>query len=89
MNTDRITFREFEALLLRLGFAHSKPRGDHRYYRHDASDTVILLPDYAPDDLVRPHHAIAIRRLLDEKGLLESVEYDRVVARSYPTQVTA
>ena len=89
MNTETAIFRDFDTLLTRIGFVYYQPSGNHRYYRHEGSDTVIILPEYAPDDRVSPHHLIGIRRLLDEKDLLAAADFDRALAGSSPDRARA
>lgn len=75
-----ITFAEFAAFLLRLGFADIPTKGGQKLFEQ-GEDTWILLPSYYTDDTpVRPVHLQAARRLLDERGIIEAADFDQWVS---------
>ena len=70
--------------MLRLGFIRKSTEGTQMLYQHSEKDTWILLPPYELEDEVRPVHLVAARRLLDERGLIEAEEFDRLIADASP-----
>jgi len=65
------------SLLEHLGFQDESVEGSHHAFRHSASETVILLADLKPDDLVRVEDLISIRQNLDSKGLMDARAFER------------
>ena len=51
----------------------------HLGFRHESSDTTIMLPLYKGNESVAPRHLGPVRTLLDGKGLLSSNEFDRIL----------
>lgn len=81
---NNVCFADFERLLLKVGFHRAPTVGPQMFYKYFDSDTWILLPFYAPDAKVRLIHLVAARRLLDERGLLEESDFDRLLADAAP-----
>jgi hypothetical protein len=81
VDTDRITYRQLDNLLVQLGFstAHIEPKWLR--YQHPASNTMIVLPEKDPDELVRITDAVSARRHLVEKGLISSEDLDAILSR--------
>jgi predicted RNA binding protein YcfA (HicA-like mRNA interferase family) len=48
-----VSFREMDALLLRLGFERVRQKGSHVFYRHPDGRTTTL-PNHPGRDLARP-----------------------------------
>lgn len=80
MTEPRIRFSKLRALLLELGFRETVVPDSHIGFRHELSDTTIMLPIYKGDDLLLPRHIVPVRTLLDGKGLLEGDEFDQMLA---------
>jgi hypothetical protein len=82
MSNPRVSFAQLRRWLLDLGFEERlRPEGPVSF-RHAASDTVLLLPRYAPEETVAPHHLAGVRVMLDGKGLLEGNDFDKWVAEA-------
>jgi predicted RNA binding protein YcfA (HicA-like mRNA interferase family) len=73
---DNIIFADLEKLLLRLGFVNCPSTGTQRVFQHADSETVIVLPAYETDELVRPIHLVGMRKILVENGLITSAAFD-------------
>jgi hypothetical protein len=80
MTEPRIRFSKLRQLLLDLEFTETVVPGSHIGFRHDPSDTTIMLPCYKGNEIVAPRHQAPIRTLLDGKGLLSGEEFDRILA---------
>ena len=89
MGTDRFTYRQFDELLLSLGFTRQHVAPKWRRYDHAASDTMIAVVEKGPDELVRITDAVAARLLLVEKGLISEQELQDRLGRSVAAQPTA
>ena len=81
-----IRFSQLRQLLLDLEFAETVVPESHVAYRHEPSDTVILLPLYKANELVAPRHYVPVRTLLDAKQLLDGAEFDRLLPSSLAKQ---
>jgi hypothetical protein len=86
--TDRITYQQFDELLLSLGFTRQHVAPKWRRYDHAASDTMIAVVEKGPDELVRSTDAIAARLLLMEKGLISEQEFQERLTRSVAARPT-
>ena len=62
MTPDRMTYRQLDDLLSRLGFTRQRVEPKWLRYEHPASDTVIILVDKKPSEPVRVSSPIARRR---------------------------
>jgi hypothetical protein len=82
VTTNRFTYRQFDQLLLSLGFTRQHVAPKWRRYDHPASDTMIAVVEKGPDELVRSTDAVAARLLLAEKGLISEKEFIRRLERS-------
>ncbi len=80
-----ITFGEIESLLIRLGFTRIATAGDHQPFRHEVTDTLIVLPGGSADRELDGIHRAVVRRMLDEKGVLDGEAFDTMVAQSMAT----
>jgi predicted RNA binding protein YcfA (HicA-like mRNA interferase family) len=80
---EEVTYGQLSQVLLDLGFIeHTVPKS-HAGYRHEESETVILLAPHASEDIARPLDVRYVRRVLNETGLLDAQEFDRRLAESY------
>jgi hypothetical protein len=82
MSEPRIRFSKLRHLLLALEFTETVVPESHVGFRHESSDTTIMLPTYKGNEVVAPRHLVPIRTLLDGKGLLEGAAFDRMLACS-------
>jgi hypothetical protein len=79
MSEPRIRFAKLRQLLQGLKFLEINVPDSHIGFRHESSDTTIMLPNYKGSEIVAPRHLVPVRTLLDGKGLLESKEFDRIL----------
>jgi hypothetical protein len=76
------TFGELRLVLLGLGFQESRFPSRVRF-ENAKTDTIVLLRPYESDDEVDPAALGAVRRLLDEKGVIGREEFNTLLqARS-------
>ena len=80
MSKPKMTFAKLRKLLLGLGFTMTVTPTSHRFFAHEASGAEIILPNYRSNRIVLPHHLIAVRIMLDAKGLMEADDFDDLVA---------
>jgi hypothetical protein len=67
-------------MLLDMGFTESVVPKSHGFFAHQPSGEEVALPIYRFNRFVLPHHLVAIRTMLDAKGLMEADEFDEAVA---------
>jgi predicted RNA binding protein YcfA (HicA-like mRNA interferase family) len=74
-----ISFRQLQAILLKLGFEKVPTRGQHLVYIHRDTGTRIILP---PSRLksVPPVYVRAVGKELDDHGIMTSEEFFHLVA---------
>jgi hypothetical protein len=77
-----LKFSSLRHLLLDLGFKESHINKPFIGFRHDGSDTVIMLPTFRSNSWVYAHHLAYVRIMLDAKGLMDAEDFDRLVATS-------
>lgn len=75
-----ITFAQLQELLLDLGFAETVVPKSFAGFRHDASGAEIFLPIYKPTQIVAPRYLVAVRIMLDGKGLMDGDDFDEFTA---------
>ncbi|MBY0526548.1 MAG: DUF58 domain-containing protein [Gemmataceae bacterium] len=76
MMTKSIPYAELRQLLKNLGFQTEPFRGKFIRFVH-SPDTVFVFRPYQPGDPVRSIDLIAVRKLLDERGLMDADAFDR------------
>jgi predicted RNA binding protein YcfA (HicA-like mRNA interferase family) len=81
MSEPRIQFSRLRQLLADAGFREVTISAAHVGFQHDASETLIVLPEYGPNANVAPHHLAQVRVTLDAKGLVETREFERRLAQ--------
>jgi hypothetical protein len=79
---ERITYAQLSEILFDLGFVQHTVPDSHCDFRHAGTNTIILLAPHLPEDSVTPLDVKYVRRVLDEKGLLEAKDFDRRIAES-------
>ncbi len=62
-----ITFREFERLLLALGFKHDRTSGSHRIYVHPRATRPLSVQPRGKD--AKPYQVRQLRAMIEEFGL--------------------
>jgi hypothetical protein len=80
MSRPAIPFSNLRRLLAELEFTEVVVPKSHVGFFHADSRTEIFLPIYRSNQGVAPRHLVAVRAMLDAKGLLDEDEFDRVVA---------
>ena len=65
-----IKFVELEQLLLSIGFVEVPTTGSHKVYEYSPLGTLVVLPGYEQQANVRTMHLVAVRKILDENGLM-------------------
>lgn len=66
-----IKFAELEKLLLSIGFVEVPTTGSHKVYEYPVLGTLVVLPGYEQQANVRTMHLVAVRKILDENGLMD------------------
>jgi hypothetical protein len=79
MSEPSFKFSSLSQMLRDLGFEEAAVTKPFIGFRHDASDTLIVLPSYRKNARVARHHLAQVRVMLDAKGLLAEDEFDRIV----------
>lgn len=74
-----VTFGDLERLLTRSGFALSRSADTHRLYRHQGSDAIVVLPGVAATHGASPAHVAAVRRILRDRGLMDSEAFEELL----------
>lgn len=80
---EEITYGDLFEILVDAGFEDRTAPGSHTEYWHEASDTLVLLAPHKPDEAVRAIDIKYVRRVLNERGLLDGKDFDRRVAEAY------
>jgi predicted RNA binding protein YcfA (HicA-like mRNA interferase family) len=81
-----ITYGNLSRILMDLGFAKHDIPGSHVGYEHSGSGTIILLAAHTSKQMARMIDVKYVRRVLDEKGLLDGKEFDRRITDTYSSQ---
>ena len=76
-----VRFAELRQLLLELRFKQETLESGHFQFGHAQSDTAFLFRPYQPEDFVIEVHYRMVRRILDERGLMNADEFDRVLTK--------
>jgi hypothetical protein len=77
----KVTFAQLRKLLETMGF-HGTTHPTHLAFEHSPSNTVFLFRTYRAADPVSPANLAAVRRMLDERGLMEADRFDKVWKKS-------
>ena len=86
IQADKMTYRQLDQILTRLGFTRHRVEPKWLRYDHEESDTMIALVEKKPGELVRPTDAISARIHLVAKGLASEEEIDRWLNRKTPAK---
>ncbi len=71
MKNAAVSFAALQRVLEGLGFVRKKVGGPQVVFEHAPSDTWFLFRVYKPRDKVTAGDLIGVRKILDERGLLE------------------
>ncbi|MBL8797962.1 MAG: type II toxin-antitoxin system HicA family toxin [Planctomycetia bacterium] len=77
-----ISFAELRAFLHDMGFVEDTVRGEFLRFQHHPSDTRFIFRAYRPTDRVNPGDLVAVRRFLDERGLMDPAEFERFLSKT-------
>jgi hypothetical protein len=75
----QVTLAALQQILLGLGFTMRRVPGSRIWFDHADSNSRILLPPFADDELVDLGNLVGIRRLLDERGLMDRDRFDELL----------
>ena len=75
-----VTYKALTSFLQEHGFELHRVEGSHHLFVHTASDTSILLPADSSAKPAMPSQVVAVRRVLDERGLVAADAFDREIA---------
>jgi hypothetical protein len=78
---ERVTYGRLRKLLVELGFKENRVPGGVSF-KHDTSDTVFLFRPYRVADRVQPAEVFLVRKMLDEKGLLEPDSFEMLLTKT-------
>lgn len=81
MATNRITYKQFDELLVQLGFSRKRLDGKWMRYEHQPSELVIVVAAKEPTALVRITDAVSARRHLVEKGIISASELELLLSQ--------
>ena len=80
MKRSDVTYKEFDQVLVELGFERFRTKDGFRLYRHDPTETVVLLPGEPDDEYVPVYHVRGNAFILDGRGVVERDEFERMIA---------
>ena len=75
-----LTYADLDALLRQLGFAPVSTAGTQKVFENPSVNAIIILPPYAPNEPVRPHHLVTVRKTVVENGLIDEDAFERLMA---------
>jgi hypothetical protein len=75
----RPTFGTLRQVLLDLGFQTTTMPKGHIRFDHAPSDTLVILRSYKEHEPVDEGNLVGIRRLLDEKGVIDREKFDELL----------
>jgi hypothetical protein len=81
-----ITYGELDSLLGRLGFVPVSTSGPQKVFENPAFDALVVLPPAGADESVRPHHLVSVRKLVVEKGIVDSDTFERLIEGRSPVK---
>ena len=61
-----------------FGVVGRRPASTHLLYTRPGSDVRLLLPPWAPNEIVDPVHAVIIERTLDIHGIIGAADLRRI-----------
>lgn len=78
--TKAVSIATVANMLEKHGFVLAQVKGVHHVFVHaDKTKPKIFLP--ASGSLVRPPYLLAMRRILDESGIIAAATFDRLIAK--------
>ncbi len=86
MENKPITYRQLDKVLSHLGFTRERFEPKWLRYEHPASNTIIVLVEKKPNELVRVTDALSARIHLVENGLISEEEMEAMLAPKAPVK---
>ena len=74
-----ITFSQLSKALCELGFRSSRVHGSHHLFRHEPTDTVILLPLLKQHEAVAPQDVISARLVIAGRGVASASHFNELL----------
>ena len=76
-----ITFAEFSRVLTELGFTRGRAdvNGPKVVFRHEPTDTVVILPPLRANQRVPDHHVVTARVVLPDRGVTSLRHLDELL----------
>ncbi|HYT90842.1 MAG TPA: hypothetical protein VEL76_19185 [Gemmataceae bacterium] len=71
MRNNAVPFTALQRVLEGLGFVRKKVEGPQVVFEHAPSNTLFLFRAYKPRDQVTAADLIEVRKILDEKGVID------------------
>ena len=78
----RVKYSTLRGILRELGFTEHPIKGAHRAFRHEASDSIILLPSKR-ERWLGPSHLAVVARTLDERGLMDRDDFEERILNGH------
>jgi hypothetical protein len=75
-----LTYADLDALLRQWGFAPVSTAGTQRVFENASLNAIIILPPYATNEPVRPHHLVTVRKTVVENGIIDEDAFERLMA---------
>jgi hypothetical protein len=80
MTTRSVTYGDIYRLLAQLDFVDVSSECPWKAYRHDATDTLILLARCEPESPARPADLVSVRRQVVDNGLVNQHDFERMLS---------
>ena len=84
---DALSYADLDALLSGLGFHPVSTTGPQKVFENPAYGALVILPPYAANEPVRPHHLVTVRKTVIEKGIIDEDAFGRLMAERLLSQV--
>lgn len=79
--SNKVTYDQLRNVLTGMGF-HEVRRAHGVALEHQETDTIFLFRSYRDDDPVRPADLFIVRKMLDERGLLEPESFEALLTKA-------
>lgn len=76
------TIHDLTWLLLQMGFTPIATTGSHGAFRHQATDTIVVLPSDDADERMRVVHVVAIKKTVIDRGVIDDASFDQLLRKS-------
>ena len=84
MQNNVIAFTVLQRVLERLGFVRKQVDGPQVVFEHPGSHTMFLFRAYKPRDKVTAADLIEVRKILDERGVIEAANLEELLHQPPP-----